>query len=122
MEEKQPWVTCYLPDMLLSYVGEALEAERRLDYPALFRGAEDLDIPSNLKSYLSDVDNWMPLSVLRELESQCEEISGKKCCLWQFRRSLLVISWGLVLRNRSHNRKLLLNSPSFLPKNKTWKS
>jgi hypothetical protein len=78
MEEKQPWVTRYLIDMLLSFVGEALEAERRLDYPALFRGAEDLDIPSNLKSYLSDVDHWVPLSVLRELESQCEEISGKK--------------------------------------------
>jgi hypothetical protein len=56
MEEKQPWVTCYLTDMLLVYVREALEAEGRLDYPALFRGPEGFDIPSDLKSYLSDVD------------------------------------------------------------------
>jgi hypothetical protein len=55
-EEKQPWVTCYLTDMLLSYVREALEAEEQLDYPALFRGAEGFDILSDLKSYLSDVD------------------------------------------------------------------
>jgi transcriptional regulator with PAS, ATPase and Fis domain len=78
MEEHQPWVTCYLTDMLLSYVGEALEAEGRLDYPALFRGAEGFEIPSDPKSYLSDVGNWVPLSVLRELELQCEQISGKK--------------------------------------------
>jgi transcriptional regulator with PAS, ATPase and Fis domain len=78
MEEKQPWVTCYLTDMLLGYVREVLEAEGRLDYPALFRGAEGFDIPSDLESYLSDVDNWVPLTVLRELELQCEEISGKK--------------------------------------------
>jgi hypothetical protein len=32
---------------------------------------------------------------------------------------VLGILWRLVPRNRSHNRKLLLNSPSFLPKNKT---
>jgi hypothetical protein len=46
--------------------GGVLEAEGWLDYPALFRGAEGFDIPSDLESYLSDVDNWVPLSVLRE--------------------------------------------------------
>src|SRR5919106_3839533 len=76
--EEQPWVTCYLTDMLLSHVREVLEAEGRLDYPALFRDAEGFDIPSDLESYLSDVDNWVALSVLRELELQCEQISGKK--------------------------------------------
>jgi hypothetical protein len=33
--------------------------------------------------------------------------------------ALLVISWGLILRRRSRNRKLPLNSSSFLPKNKS---
>jgi hypothetical protein len=65
MEEKQPWVTCYL-------------TEERLDYLALFRGFENFETPSDPKLYLSDVGNWVPLSVLRELELQCEQISGKK--------------------------------------------
>jgi hypothetical protein len=77
MAEKQPWITCYLTDMRLGYVREVLEAEGRLDYPALIRGAEGFDIPSDLESYLSDVDNWVPLSVLRERNAPSSTPSPK---------------------------------------------
>ncbi len=78
MEEHQPWVTCYLTDMLLSCIREDLGAEDRLDYFALFRDVEGFEAPADPKFYLSDVGNWVPLSVLRELEIQCEQLSGKK--------------------------------------------
>jgi two-component system, NtrC family, response regulator HydG len=78
MEQKQPWITCYLTDMLLSYVRAQLRQDERIDYPALFRGIEGFDTPANPKSFLADVGNWIPLSVLRELEIQCEMISGRK--------------------------------------------
>jgi transcriptional regulator with PAS, ATPase and Fis domain len=78
MEENQLWVTCYLTDMLVSYVREDLGAEDRLDYSALFQGIEGFETPADPKFYLGDVGNWVPLAVLRALELQCEKISGKK--------------------------------------------
>src|SRR5262245_4187295 len=78
MDEKQPWITCYVTDMLLSYLREALHSENQIDYAALFRGLEGFEAPIDPKSYLADVKNWIPLSVLRELEAQCERISGCK--------------------------------------------
>jgi hypothetical protein len=78
MEEKQPWITCYLTDMLLSYVRETLHSEAQIDYPALFQGIEGFEPPTNPASFLADVSNWIPISVLRQLELQCEKISGQK--------------------------------------------
>jgi hypothetical protein len=78
VEPTQPWITCYLTDMLLSYVRESLHKEGQIDYAALFRGSEGIDMPSNPRDFLSDVENWIPLSVLRELELQCEKISDRK--------------------------------------------
>jgi transcriptional regulator with PAS, ATPase and Fis domain len=78
MEAKQPWITCYVTDMLLSYIRESLHGEHKLDYAALFRGVEGMETPSDPRSFLADVKNWIPLSVLRELELQCEQISGQK--------------------------------------------
>lgn len=77
-EEKQLWVTCLFTDILLSYMEEAVEGERALDYPGLFSGIEGLEAPSDPEVFLKDVDNWVPLAILRELLSQCEEISGEK--------------------------------------------
>ncbi|HEY2990683.1 MAG TPA: sigma-54 dependent transcriptional regulator [Candidatus Binatia bacterium] len=74
--DKQPWVTCHLSDMLLSHIKAT--AQGVIDYPALFQGIEGFEIPSDPESFLMDASNWMPLSVLRELEWQCEKISGKK--------------------------------------------
>jgi hypothetical protein len=78
MEEKQPWITCYVTDMLLSYVRENLQREDKIDYAALFQGVEGLEPPADPKSFLADVKNWIPLSVLRALETQCEKLSGNK--------------------------------------------
>jgi hypothetical protein len=78
MDEKQPWVTCYLTDILLSHIRETLRDRARIEYSALFRDAEGLDIPADAETFLTDVNNWVPLSVLRELEVQCERLSGSK--------------------------------------------
>ncbi len=78
MEEKQPWITCYVTDMLVSYIREILHSEHKLDYAALFRGIDGIETPPDPRSFLADVKNWIPLSVLRELEVQCEQISGQK--------------------------------------------
>jgi DNA-binding NtrC family response regulator len=78
MEDKQPWITCYLTDILLTYVREILHNEDKIDYGALFQGVEGFDTPANPGSFLSDVNNWVPIAVLRQLELQCESISGRK--------------------------------------------
>ena len=39
---------------------------------------EGFERPSDPESFLTDANNWAPLAVLRELELQCEKISGKK--------------------------------------------
>ena len=78
MEDKQPWITCYVTDMLISYLRESLHSEDQIDYAALFRGVEGFEVPADPRSFLADVKNWIPLSVLRELELQCEKISGRK--------------------------------------------
>src|SRR5262245_19596252 len=78
MDEKQPWLTCYVTDILLSYLREALKSEDRIDYAALYRGIDGFEIPADPKAYLADVKNWIPLSILRGLETQCERIAGRK--------------------------------------------
>jgi transcriptional regulator with PAS, ATPase and Fis domain len=83
MEPKYPWVTCYLTDILLSYVRESLQSETKIDYAALFRELEGFEIPSDPQSFLADARNWIPLSILRELELQCEKISGTKSIAYQ---------------------------------------
>lgn len=78
MDEKQPWATCLFTDILLCYLEETVGGEKAIDYPGLFRGVEGLEMPPNPESFLKDVTNWVPLTVLRELMLQCEKISGKK--------------------------------------------
>ncbi|OGQ78593.1 MAG: hypothetical protein A3F90_05395 [Deltaproteobacteria bacterium RIFCSPLOWO2_12_FULL_60_19] len=78
MEEKQPWITCYLTDILISYIKEHFAEHRGLDYPALFKAVEGFETPSDPEAFLRDVNNWVPLAVLRDLELQCEKISGNK--------------------------------------------
>ncbi len=78
MDEMQPWISCYVTDILLSYVRETLDSDDEIDYTALFRNSDGFEVPADPKAYLGDVKNWIPLSILRELESQCERISGRK--------------------------------------------
>ncbi len=77
-EEQQPWVSCFLTDVLISYLDENLEEKTAIDYTGLFRGVEGLETPSDPKRFLRDVNNWVPLAILRDLLSQCEKISGRE--------------------------------------------
>jgi two-component system response regulator AtoC len=86
-EEKQPWATCLFTDILLSYLEESGARDKSIDYRSLFSGVEGIEIPSDPKSFLKDVNNWVPLPVYRELLSQCEKISGKKDMAYEAARA-----------------------------------
>ena len=75
--EKQRWVTCLLSDMLLRHV-KSQSGGAAIDYAVLFAGADGLEAPPDPETFLSDPANWIPLAVLRELETQCEKLTGKK--------------------------------------------
>jgi len=78
LNERQPWITCYLTDILLSHIREAFGKGSEIDYPALFRGLEGFEVPADPESFLTDANHWVPLSVLRELQLQCERLSESK--------------------------------------------
>ncbi len=77
-EGKQPWGTCFLTDILISYVEETLTGNSGIDYPGLFQGAQGFQIPPDPRLFLKDIGNWVSLPILRQLLSQREKISGKK--------------------------------------------
>jgi DNA-binding NtrC family response regulator len=120
MDEKQPWITCYVTDILLSYLREVLHSENQINYPALFRGIEGLATPADPKSFLADVKNWVPLSVLRELEIQCENISGNKAITYHAAkayftpgRKLLPSLFEVIIQVLSDVRSALLFANSW---------
>lgn len=76
--EKQPWVSCFLTDILLSNVEETHHGKTGIEYASLFREAEGFEAPVDPESFLKDINNWVPLTIFRELLWQCEQISGKK--------------------------------------------
>ena len=78
MEEKQPWVTCILTDILLAHLAETAGGIDRIDYPTLFQGLEGFDVPAQPQTFLREAHNWVPLQVLRTLAHQCQIISGDK--------------------------------------------
>jgi hypothetical protein len=52
MTERIPWITCYLTDILISYVRDHASANRaKIDYPALFRDARVIETPANPEAY-----------------------------------------------------------------------
>ncbi|MFQ5916596.1 MAG: hypothetical protein ACE5I0_02160, partial [Candidatus Binatia bacterium] len=77
-QERQRWVTCWFTDILLSYMEETFKEKKGVNFPALFSGVEGFETPANPESFLRDVNNWVPLTVLRELQWQCERISERK--------------------------------------------
>jgi DNA-binding NtrC family response regulator len=83
LEGKQPWVTCLLADILISYVEESGQGGAGIDYPSLFETAEGFQVHSDPRPFLKDIGNWIPLTILRELLLQCERISGKKDIAYQ---------------------------------------
>ncbi len=77
-EETQPWVTCFLTNILITHLEETVTAKKGIDYAGLFRSVQGLEIPLDPESYLKDISNWVPVPVLREIHLQCETISGRK--------------------------------------------
>jgi len=78
METPQPWVTCFLTEILLTYLEERYPAKASIDYPALFRHVEGFVPPADPQTFLRHGNNWVPLAVLRELLSQCERLTSRK--------------------------------------------
>jgi DNA-binding NtrC family response regulator len=78
METPQPWVTCFLTDILLTYLEERYPAKAAIDYAALFRSTDGFVAPPDPQTFLRHGNNWVPLAVLRELVIQCERITGRK--------------------------------------------
>src|SRR6266498_1984195 len=78
MAENEPWVTCFLTHILITYIEEAFQGKGAIDYPGLFEGAEGFDTPSDPEIFLREGDNWVPLSVFTKLLAQCEKISAQK--------------------------------------------
>ena len=76
-EEKPPWAGCFLSRVLINYMQET-GGGQAIDYPGLFQDTQGFEVPSDPSLFLEDVGNWVPLSVLRALLSQCESMSGKK--------------------------------------------
>ncbi len=77
-EGKQPWVSCFLTDILISFMEDTAVGAAGIDYPALFRGAEGFEAPSDPERFLRDVNNWVPLTILRDVLWQCQKITGRK--------------------------------------------
>ncbi len=77
-EVEQPWCSCFLPNILARYMEKTMTGKTGIDYPGLFRDIEGIEAPSDPESFVKDVTNWVPLSVLRDLLLQCERISGRK--------------------------------------------
>ena len=116
-EETQPWVTCFLTDILISYVEETLKGKTGIDYPSLFRGIEGFETPSDPESFLKDGNNWVPLPIIRELLWQCEKISGRKDVAYHAARAYfehgeqeLFSLFGIIFRVLNDVRSVLICS------------
>ncbi len=78
METPQPWVTCFLTDILLTYLEQRYPSKAAIDYPAVFRNVEGFVPPPDPHTFLRHGNNWVPLTVLRQLLGECERLTGRK--------------------------------------------
>jgi DNA-binding NtrC family response regulator len=76
--EPQPWVSCFLTDILIRHIERRDADGAGIDYPHLFRVVDGLETPADPRAFLTDVANWVPLPVMRELSAQCERLAGRK--------------------------------------------
>jgi DNA-binding NtrC family response regulator len=116
-EERQPWVSCFLTDILISHIAETYGKNARIDCAGLFRGLEGFEVPEAPEAFLREATNWVPLSVLRELHAQCERISGQKDIAYRAARAYfdpgkegLLSLFEIVFRVLSDVRSVLVCS------------
>ena len=86
-QEEQPWVTCFLARVLIDYVEGTTQGTREIDYSALFDDLEGFETPADPQSFIKDINNWVPLAVLRKLAVWCEQTSGQKDFAYRAARS-----------------------------------
>lgn len=60
MQERQPWVSCFLTDILISFMEDTGKGDTGIDYPSLFRSAEGFETPPDPELFLRDINNWVP--------------------------------------------------------------
>ena len=79
MASLAPWTTCLLTEMLIRQLEEHYpDATRSVDYRKILSAAEVIqDIPEP-QAFLTDPNNWVPHTVLRELIRSCETATGEK--------------------------------------------
>jgi len=114
---EQPWASCFLTDLLLSYTEAATGSPLQIDYPALFRTIDGLDIPADPRRFLGDASNWVPLPLLRELLIRCERLTGQKDVAYRAaqayfepdRRANLSL-FGVLIRVLNDIRSVLISS------------
>jgi len=78
LDDQPPWASCFLTDILLSYMEEIGKGKTDIDFAGLFRSVEGLEVPPDPERFLRDSNNWVPRTVLRDLHLQCERIAGQK--------------------------------------------
>ena len=83
-----PWASCLLTDLLISHL-EKTSAASKIDYGALFRNIDGLEVPTDPQAFLTDAGNWVPLPILRELLSHCERLTGRKDIAYHASRAVL---------------------------------
>ena len=87
VQENQPWVTCFLARVLIDYMEASNQRTREIDYSGLFEDLEGFETPSDPQSFIRDINNWVPLVVLRKLAVWCEQTSGQKDFAYRAARS-----------------------------------
>ncbi len=80
-------MTCFLARVLIDYMEGTSQRTTGIDYPGLFEDVEGVEIPSDPESFIKDINNWVPLVVLRKLAMWCEQTSGHKDFVYRAARS-----------------------------------
>jgi DNA-binding NtrC family response regulator len=114
---EQPWASCVLTDLLITYAEAEAGARFEMDYPALFRAVDGLDVPANPRRFLTDVGNWVPLPILRELLIHCEQMTGQKDVAYRAARAYFgpdrranLSLFGVLFRVLNDIRSVLISS------------
>jgi len=116
--EEFPWVSCFLTDVLISHLEETSAGASNIDYGALFRGIDGFEAPADPRAFLTDVGNWVPQPILRDLLAHAERLTGRKDVAYQAARAYFepgkrasLSLFEILFRVLSDVRSILISSP-----------
>ncbi len=76
MSHGHPWTACLLTTMLIEHLEEACpEAAAAIDYAEILQAADFAHEVPDARAFLTDLNNWVPHRVLRELVRQCVRVT-----------------------------------------------